>query len=318
MKVPLFDPVQEDARVKGLEDVQEVVASGRLVDGIHRDALENELADFFEVRSVACVATGTDALEAAIRAYKQSEHPEVAVPANTFIGTVSAIRAAGCKPVYVDVDKNGLVREEAVSTEGCIVVDLCGHKATRKQLASWTIVDACQSLFSGEGRTSCYSFHPTKPLGGYGTGGAVAGTRAVTDQVKLWRWHGSNGGRNSRLPEIQASVLRKKLPWAKDKIIRRREIARMYLENITRANHTRPEKSHWHTYPILLSGEIERDYVGGKLLDAGIQTKPAYEPLTDKCPKAVKWSQQVLYLPIWAGMTDRQVQYVIEKCQEIL
>lgn len=310
MKVPLFNPAVTDAEVE--LDLESVVRSGVFVDGPERDAFEDELAAHLGVRYAVTVASGTGALEAALRFFG-SEAERVAVPGNTFKGTVSAIRNARLVPAFTDVDENGLMLDPEVSVEGCVPVDLCGHEAPYRPGRLWALSDGCQSLWGSI--PACISFHPTKPLGTYGHGGAVlTDDRDLAMYVKRWRWHGPMGGRNSRLPELQAHVLRRKLPFVDKWIAERRRIARIYQQQLA-LEVTQPEQSHWHTFPVKVPRGTSADALVNYLARVGVQTKRAYGPLSDHAG-VMDWARRVVYLPIWAGMTYEQIRHVIGSCNE--
>ena len=319
MKVKLFDAAAEDAEIDfGLD---EVARSGRYVDGPERDEFEYEFAQYLGAKYVVSVNSGTDALEAAIRAETSAAARccvTCVIPSNTFRGTESAVRNAGISRVYGEVDADGLLTIDASSRSAqhgypVVSVDLCGHSCSAPGFVpEWIVHDCCQSLFFYEDGPCAYSFHPTKPLGGYGTGGAVATNNPrVAEFVRQWRWHGARGGRNSRLPEVQARVLRRKLPLAEGRAKRRRQIALRYIELLTEFETPRDVVSYWHTFPLKLQGAARRADLAAYLNAQGVETKPAYFSLH---PLAADWADRVLYLPVHTALTDDQVEYVAQCC----
>lgn len=310
MKIPLYHPQRTDADVE--LDLDSVVRSGRYVDGPERDAFEDEFAAYLGVKHVVTVASGTDALEAALR-YLGTPDDRVAVPGNTFRGTMSAIWNAGLRPQPVDVDANGLMLEREVDVSGSVPVDLCGHRCPTYPPQGWVVRDACQSLWPRP-TPVCYSFHPTKPLGTYGTGGVVAtDDKGMAEYVRRWRWHGM-GGRNSRLSELQAHVLRRRLPFMDEHTAARQRIAEIYQGEL-HLDVTRPEMSHWHTFPVKVHVAAARPLLAAALKASGIETKPAYDALSLH-PGVQDWANRVLYLPIWPGMRDEEIEYVVRACND--
>ncbi|MFI9630377.1 DegT/DnrJ/EryC1/StrS family aminotransferase [Streptomyces sp. NPDC052042] len=285
-----------------------VAASGRYLLGAELKAFEAEFAAMCGNEHCVGVASGTDALELALRALGVGPGDEVVVPAHTFIGSWLAISATGAQPVPVDPDPDGLsmdpARVEAAvtpRTAAVMPVHLYGHPtdldpllavAERHGLA--VVEDAAQAhgaLYRGRrigsGHVAAFSFYPTKNLGAMGDGGAVVtGDVALAERIRLLR---NNGCReqyrhevrspHSRLDEFQAAVLRAKLPRLVAWNAHRSQVAARYTRALDSvAGITVPACAPWadpvwHLYAIR---SPERDALRRRLHAAGVETHIHY------------------------------------------
>lgn len=223
------------------EAVGRVLASGQFILGPEVEALEQEVAAYCGTRYAVGVASGTDALELALRACGIGPGDEVITTAYSFFATVEAIVTVGAVPIFVDIepatcniDPDQVAAAVTPKTKALLPVHLYGHPyavdalqviAQRHDLK--VIEDCAQAIgasFQGRragafGDAGALSFFPTKNLGGYGDGGmVVTNNPKIYDQVRLLRVHGSKEkywheaiGMNSRLDELQAAILRVKL-----------------------------------------------------------------------------------------------------------
>jgi dTDP-4-amino-4,6-dideoxygalactose transaminase len=256
--IPLFDttsalaPLKETVR----ERVQAVIEAGRFVLGPEVEAFEKELAAYLGVRHVVGVANGTDAITIALRALEVQPGDEVVVPSFTFYASVEAIVTAGARPVFCDVDPatrdvTPATVQAALTprTKAVVAVDLFGSPAPVPELRSLGVPileDAAQAMGAslGDRRAGALgdvgtiSFYPSKNLGAFGDGGAIAtddGT--VAEVARSLRFHGSRDkerfdrvGYNSRLDELQAAILRVLLPELDGWCEGRRQVARAYAD----------------------------------------------------------------------------------------
>ena len=258
MAVPLFDTATPLAPLKPkiLQRLSEVIADGRFVLGPEVAAFERELADYLDVRHVVGVGNGTDAITIALRALGVGPGDEVVVPAFTFYATAEAVAEFGATPVFCDVDRD--TRNVTVDTvraamtprtRAVVAVDLFGLPAPvpeLRELGVPVLEDAAQAVgarYRGRmagalGDVATFSFYPSKNLGAFGDGGAVAtDDDEIADLCRSLRFHGSRDkqtfdhvGYNSRLDEIQAAILRVLLPELDDWCDGRRAGARAYAE----------------------------------------------------------------------------------------
>lgn len=260
--IPILDSKRQYAQIGA--DVEkavcEVLRSGSYILGPNTKALESELAEFIGCKYTVGLNSGTDALHLALRAMDIGQGDEVITTAFTFVATTEAIGIVGAKPVFVDIDKDTFnidasKIEAAITprTKAIIPVHLYGQPcdmdvimdvAKRHNLR--VIEDCCQAigaLYKGKmvgtfGDAGCLSFYPTKNLGGMGDGGLLmTNSEELKNRVIALRNHGGavryyhdEIGVNSRLDEIQAAILRVKLPYIKEWNEKRRAHAKFYNE----------------------------------------------------------------------------------------
>ncbi len=246
MPVPLFDTVTPVAPLRAEIDaaVAGVLDRGVYILGPEVEAFERELAEYLGVKHVVGVANGTDALTIALQALGVGPGDEVVVPSFTFYASAEAIPPTGATPVFCDVDPETMqATAETVRaaltprTRAVVSVDLFGNPAPIPEIAALgvpVVEDAAQaagarlgSVAAGSlGTLATFSFFPSKNLGCFGDGGAIAtDDDALADAARVLRFHGSRDkisyeriGWNSRLDELQAAILRVLLPsldaWA--------------------------------------------------------------------------------------------------------
>ena len=259
--LPLNDLSRELASSR--DDLQtligQVADSGWLVQGPQHAAFETELAAYLGTEHALGVASGTDALELALRAVVPSERLVVVTAANCGGYTTTAARRAGFTVRYADVDPmSHLLTAETLATVldetvGAVVVthlygraaDVGAVRTVCAPLGIKVVEDCAQALgartpdgpVGSLADVAALSFYPTKNLGALGDGGAVATRSAETAdairELRQYGWRGKytiarDGGRNSRLDELQAAVLRARLPRLDDWNARRREIVTTY------------------------------------------------------------------------------------------
>ena len=260
MTVPFLDLV---AQYQGMRDaidsaLERVAVSGHYILGEEVEALEREIAGYVGVPHAVGVASGTDALIVALRAAGIGRGDEVVVPSFTFFATAGAVVHAGAEPVFADIepgsfnlDPRSLQRAITPRTRAVIPVHLFGQCADMEAIGAIAsehglvvVEDAAQAIgarFGDQGAGSigelgCFSFFPTKNLGGFGDGGLVTTASAELDtRLRLLRVHGSGGGPthteigyNSRLDALQAAVLRAKLEHLESWTEARRSHAAIY------------------------------------------------------------------------------------------
>jgi dTDP-4-amino-4,6-dideoxygalactose transaminase len=237
-----------------------VCASGRFILGPDCVELEQSLAKFCGVEHAVACASGSDALLLALMAINIGPGDEVIVPSYTFFATASAVTRLGARPVFVDIDPTTYNLDPAAvasavspATKAIIPVHLYGQCADMlplKHLAATlglTIIeDACQAIgaeYRGTragalGEMACFSFYPTKNLGGFGDGGLLTTARHdLAERLRLLRGHGMQPryyhravGINSRLDSLQAAVLNVKLPHLERWTAQRQGHAKRYSE----------------------------------------------------------------------------------------
>jgi dTDP-4-amino-4,6-dideoxygalactose transaminase len=238
--------------------VSRVLRSNRYILGPEVEALEHEFADYIGTRHAIGVANGTDALELAIRALDIGPGDEVVTVSHTAVATVAAIEAAGAIPVLVDVDPdfftlNPEQLQEVLTpkTKAVIAVHLYGQAADLDAIGKFCSDNALSLIEDGSqahgakwkgkrlgsiGHIGCFSCYPTKNLGAIGDAGLVTtNDEQLAHKVRILREYGWQQryisdipGRNSRLDELQAAILRVKLRYLDADNGKRRALAAQY------------------------------------------------------------------------------------------
>jgi dTDP-4-amino-4,6-dideoxygalactose transaminase len=354
-----FGALAEDYRGKRAAidaAVARVLERGWFVLGEEVARFEEEFARAIGVAHVVACANGTEAIALALAAAGAGAGDEVVLPANTCTPTLAGVRQAGAKPVLADVDPDTLTLDAAgaervagPTTKFLLPVHLYGGVADLEGLGALaqkrqlTLVEDCAQSHGARltgattgsfGRTAAFSFYPSKNLGAYGDGGAVAtGNASVAEELRRLRQYGwsrrdyaEREGWNSRLDEIQAAILRAKLPFLERENARRREIADRYDQAFAdlplRLLRARPGATPArHLYPVRLP---RRDAFRERLAARGIETgvhypvplhlHPAYAFLghgKGAFPVSEAACDTTVSLPIYPGLSDAQADAVI-------
>jgi dTDP-4-amino-4,6-dideoxygalactose transaminase len=306
MTIPLFDTATPLKPLRGAISarIAEVLDDGRFILGPQVQAFEAEFATYLGVRHVIGVGNGTDAITIGLRALGVRPGDEVVVPSFTFYASAEAIVTAGATPVFCDVDSDTRnVTLDTVKaamtprTRAILSVDLFGCPAPSPELRELgvpVLEDAAQaagaslngSRAGALGDAATFSFYPSKNLGAFGDGGAIAtDDDEVAELARALRFHGSRDkrtfeyvGYNSRLDELQAGILRVLLPELDGWCDRRRALARAY-EDAGLGEHVRIPVSPagaepaWHLYVVALEAA---DQLIEALNDAGVQARAYY------------------------------------------
>jgi dTDP-4-amino-4,6-dideoxygalactose transaminase len=354
MKVPLFDTETPLAPLKPTiaARVAEVIERGVFILGPEVREFERELAGYLGVRHVVGVANGTDAITIGLRALGVRPGDEVVVPAFTFYASVEAIVTAGARPIFCDVDpatRNvtpDTVRKSLTPrTRAIVAVDLFGAPAPVPALCELgvpVLEDAAQAAGASLGgrragslgAAATFSFYPSKNLGAFGDGGAIAtDDDDVAERARSLRFHGSRDkqtfehvGYNSRLDEIQAAVLRVLLPELDRFVAGRRAAARAY-EDAGLGDHVglpaviEQAAPAWHLYVVT---HPRPDELAAVLGERGVQSRsyyrlpvhrqPAMRPFaldTPPLPGTDELAATNLALPISPVLGDEQSRAVV-------
>jgi len=340
--VPLFDTVSPVAPLRPQLDaaIARVLDGGAFVLGPEVEAFEREYAAYLGVRHVVSVANGTDAITIALQALGVGPGDEVVVPAFTFYASAEAIPPTGAAPVFCDVDPDTMCATAATvraaltpRTRAVVAVDLFGNPAAIDEIRALgvpVVEDAAQAAGArlgppeaeGDpaaangplraagalGDVATFSFFPSKNLGCFGDGGALAtDDDAIAEAARVLRFHGSRDkvsyeriGWNSRLDELQAAILRVLLPaldgWADG----RRAAARHYADTglgelVTLPVATPGAVPAWHLFVVRSGRAAELE---AALSAAGIGARGYYRtPL--HCQAALApWVPAGLALPV--------------------
>lgn len=342
------------------EAVKRVISSGWYLLGEENKAFEQEFSSYIGTSQCIGVGNGLDALRLIFKAYIEigimKEGDEVIVPANTYIASILAITDNRLKPVFVEPDLNTynidpFKIEERITerTKGIMIVHLYGQNAMQPEMLLLAnkynlkiIEDNAQAtgcLYGNKrtgslGHAAGNSFYPGKNLGAMGDGGAVTtNDEKLASVIRALANYGSNKkyvneyqGVNSRLDEIQASVLRVKLKRLDKDNIRRKEIAQYYLERIFHSEIVLPnikddDDSHvWHLFVIRHN---RRDQLQEYLTQNNIQTLihypiPPHKQLAYKAwnelrlPLTERVHKEVLSLPMSPLLAYKHVDRVIK------
>ena len=363
VKVPLLDLKAQyrEIRTEILEAIEKVCDEQGFVLGPGVAELEQALARFVGTAHAVGVASGSDALLLSLMATGVGWGDEVITVPFTFFATTGVISRLGAQPVFVDIrpdsfnmDPSQIEKRVTARTKAIIPVHLFGQCAEMdaiREIAKHrglnVIEDACQAFGASRnqvragamGEAGCFSFFPTKNLGGFGDGGLVTmNDPQLKDSVSMLRVHGSRVrylhecvGVNSRLDALQAAVLRVKFNYLDRWVEGRKRNATRYEQFFKQANvldHVVPPKTdpgNAHVFNQYTIRARQRDALRAHLKDKGIGTEIYYPvPLhLQSCyrglgyrkgdlPVSEQASEEVLSLPIYAELTDEQLTYVVD------
>ena len=350
-RIPVLDLApQLDAHWTELNRaIQRVLRSTHFILGPEEQAFEQEAARYLGTRHAVGCNSGTDALFMALRALGIGPGDEVITTPFTFFATAEAISHVGATPVFVDVDPVSMnldpaLIERAITprTRALLPVHLFGRPcelgpmlelAERRGLR---LVEDCAQSFGARyrgratgtlGHLGCYSFFPSKNLGAYGDGGLIAtdddslanAVRALRSHGSRKKYHNETVGYNSRLDELQAAILRVKLPHLETWNQGRVRVARTYQRMLDgHAGLELPEvvDGHvFHQYTIRVPG-CDRDRLQARLVEEGVETMVYYPVPCHRlklyleshgqvaCPNAERLCAEVISLPIWPEMAE--------------
>jgi dTDP-4-amino-4,6-dideoxygalactose transaminase len=334
--------------------ITDVVENGWYILGEKLEKFEKEFSKYIGVRHGIGVNSATDALYLAVKVLGISESDEVITVSHTFQPTADAIVRNGAKPVFVDIDSDTYVMDaskikEKITkrTKAIIPVHLYGHPVDMDQVLEIAkendlrvIEDAAQAhgaeykgrKVGGIGDVSCFSFYPTKNLGGYGDGGMLlTNNRELAEKFKAWRNYGQFKkyyhdfvGINSRLDEIQAAILSVKLRHLEKWNEMRRKNARFYNDLLENSNIVTPAEKEYarHVYHLYVIKHKKRDKLKQYLEEKGIQTlvhypvpvhkQKAYEKYAHatRLPITEKICEEILSLPMHPFLKKEEIQTI--------
>lgn len=363
MNISLLDlKRQYDTLEKEIDkSIKEVLVSTRFILGPNVKSLEEEIAEFTGTKYGIGVANGTDALLLTLKAFGIGEGDEVITTPFTFFATAETISQVGATPVFVDINPETYnididkIEEKITSkTKAIMPVHIFGQPADMDKIMEIAekhdlkvIEDACQAIgsqYNGKeigslGHAACFSFFPTKNLGGYGDGGMIVTNDAeFTEKIKMLRFHGQKVkyynemlGYNSRLDEIQAAILRIKLKHLKEWNDKRKELAYRYNEMLKDTPLVTPKEIEniKHVYHLYIIKSEERADLINHLKENGIATGVYYPvPLhlqnvykdlgynEGDFPQAEYCSKRTFALPLFPELTIEEQDYIIEKVKE--
>ena len=381
MQVPLLDLKLQYERIR--EEVQreinEVLDSQNFILGPKVEALEQQVASYLHVRQTIGCSSGTDAILLSLMAIGISAGDLVITTPYTFFATTGSISRLGATPVFVDIDPStytiapdliekkilGMKRDERKKLKAIIPVHLYGQCADMKSILAIArkynlkvIEDAAQALGASSygrkagsmGDLGCFSFFPSKNLGGYGEGGMVAAkSKTLAEKIRMLRVHGSKKryhhqiiGYNARMDAIQGAVLKVKFQYFDAWNEARRLCAERYRELFLAPGLAEGEgskkgfiglpsvcKGNYHIYHQFVIRAKRRNQLKKFLNENGIGCEIYYPiPLhLQECykdlgykkgafPESEKAARETLALPIYPELRSDQQEYVVEKVRE--
>lgn len=357
MNIPFLDlkAINNQYRQELIEAATRVIDSGWYIRGQEVENFEKEFADYCGSQYCVGVANGLDALILVLRAWKElgklKEGDEIIVPANTYIASILAITENRLKPVLVEpsihtynIDPNLIEQSITPRTKAILPVHLYGQLAPMPEILAiaekhqlLVLEDAAQAhgaSLNGQkagnwGDAAGFSFYPGKNIGALGDAGAVTtNDEELAQVIRALGNYGSHKkyiniyqGKNSRLDDIQAAFLRAKLKHIDSEIEKRKEIAQMYITNISNKKITPPIYKNSNVWHIFLICTSERDLLLERLMRNNIQTlihypipphkQIAYENWNNrKYPITEKIHNEALSLPISAIHNSIQIEKI--------
>jgi len=365
MPIPLVDLKAQYRSIKPELDAAtaRIFENTSFILGAEVEAFEQAFARYCDVKHAIGVSSGTDALQLALLGYGIGEGDEVITTPFTFIATAAAISHVGATPVLVDIDPHTYnidpARIEAavtLRTKAIMPVHLYGQPAEMNAILDIArrhglrvIEDACQAhgatyfgrKTGGLGDVACFSFYPSKNLGGAGDGGMITtNDDALADWARKVRDHGRTGkyvhgliGFTYRLDALQAAILKVKLAHLDAWNEARRRNAAAYSEILATTDVVVPQeaegcRSVYHVYAIRtpqrdsMVEHLQRKGIGASVhYTLPVHLQPAYAALgvpKGACPVAEACAESVISLPIYAELTRGQIEEVVGAIKEFV
>lgn len=341
--------------------IQDVLNNGNFILGENVERFEEEFADYCGAKFGVGVGSGTEAIHLALIACGIGNGDEVITVSNTAVPTISAISAANAVPVFIDIDEfsyniNPSLIEKKLShkTKAIVPVHLYGNPCNMDEILklaknySLKVVEDCAQAHGAEykgrkvgtfGDAGCFSFYPSKNLGAYGDGGMVITNDAELNySLKLLRNYGQEKryfniikGFNSRLDEIQASILRFKLKELDKWNAARITLAEKYTKNFKDLPLICPKvnqdsKHVFHLYVVRVGNRKKfMKYLKSNGIDilihypTPIYLQPAYKELQineGDLPITEKVSKEIVSIPIYPELEKTEIDYMIDKVKK--
>lgn len=365
MKVKIFDIARDHAPIEAelVQAFEKVLSGGEYILGGEVKTFEEAFAAYVGVKYAVGVASGTDAIKIAALSLGLKKGDKFVTTPNTYIATAMGLSEHGLIPRFCDIEEGTYnmdpdaladLLEKEKDIRLCVPVHLYGHpcrideiKAVCGRFGVNVVEDACQAHGSRYkeksagtmGDAAAFSFYPTKNLGCYGDGGTV-----VTDnedaykRMLMLRAHGQSDrhvhdmeGFVSRLDELQASLLRVKLPHLDDWNKKRRYVASIYDKELLGLPVTRPSEADYayHVYHLYVIAVNEREELRSFLNEQGITAlihyptpihlQNVYRHLgygKGSFPRAEAAAKQILSLPMYPSLAEDAVTYVCQTISE--
>ncbi len=354
-----------------LKNIEKSINSGTIFFGKELKKFEKNFCKKYKSRYGVAVGSATDALTISLKTLNLKKNDEVITAANTAIPTITAIINAGGKPKLVDIgddyliDVNKIEKEINSKTKAIIPVHLYGQVCEMDKIIKISkkhnieIIEDCaqsqgakyKNKFAGTfGKFGCFSFYPTKVLGAYGDGGFITtNDYSAFKKIKRLRFYGietedkknkfinkyysNENGFNSRLDEIQASILNFKLKKTDSFINKRRKLVKEYTNKLKTTNLTLPKENLYnkHVYHLFTVYHPKGKEIIKKLLKNKIETKSIY-PFPIHTMKAYKEiiknkkrlknseikAKGLFCLPLYPELKDSEIKLITQNLKNIL
>lgn len=353
-----------------LKQIDKTINKGNIFFGDQLKIFEKNFIKKNRGKYGIAVGSGTDAILISLKTLDLKPGDEVITAANTAIPTISAIINAGGKPRLVDIRNDYLIDVDKIEkeinkkTKAIIPVHLYGQMCDMDKINllakkyKLTVIEDCaqsqgamyKKKFSGTiGKFGCFSFYPTKILGAYGDGGFILtsdfnlfkkikrirfyGIETVENTKFKNQYYANENGLNSRLDEIQASILNFKLKKIDFFINKRRRIAKKYINELVNTNLELPKenKGTKHVYHLFTVSHSKAKFIKKKLFNLGIQSRSIYAyPIHEmKAYKKIiknkknlqislKKSREIFSLPLYPEIKNSEVRRIIKNLKKIL
>ena len=358
MNVPLLDLKAQYATIREeiRDAIEEVLASQHFILGPKVTGLEQQIAEYSGAGYAVGVASGSDALLLALMALDVGPGDEVITTPYSFFATASAVSRLGATPVFVDIqprtyniDPKKIEEKITERTRAILPVHLFGQMAdmdpileVAKRHGLKVVEDAAQSIgatYKGKkagtiGELGCFSFFPSKNLGGYGDGGmVVTNDEQVAERIRVLRVHGSKPkyyhqvvGINSRLDALQAAVLSTKLSYLEGWSAARRRNAAFYDAAFSDVNVETPyiepfNVSIYNQYVLRvacrddLMAHLKNQEIGCEIYyPVPLHLQACYQHLGYRegdFPESERAARKTLALPVYPELTEMQQEYVV-------
>jgi aminotransferase EvaB len=345
--------------------INKTLLKGNIFFGTEVQNFEKKFLELYKFKYGIAVGSGTEALYIALKALNIGKDDEVLTVSNTAIPTASAIAATGAKPIFVDIADNYLINAQLIKekitkkTKAILPVHLYGHPCDMVQIKKIAnkfdlkIIEDCaqaqgatynKKYVGSFGDLGCFSFYPTKILGAYGDGGFIT-CKSLKMYKKLKRisfygidnrnkYYASEKGINSRLDEIQSTILNYKIKKTFLAIKKRRELAEIYNNELKNTSLVLPKeiKGCKHVYHLYVVFHPKRDKIIKMLKKLKIETKINYEFPIHKmkaysknicsdcnCLKLTeKYSKGIFSLPLYPELKTSEIKYICKNLKKIL
>tara|TARA_Y100001970_G_scaffold293734_1_gene442723 strand:- start:4168 stop:5274 length:1107 start_codon:yes stop_codon:yes gene_type:complete len=355
-----FSPKLQNLQIrkKLLKKIDKVIISNNYILGSEVKSFEKNFLKFHNAKFAVSTKNGTDSLSIALRSLNIKKGDEVITTAHSALATVASIISVGAKPVIVDIEKDfytidpqEIITAITKKTKAIISVHIHGQICDMKKIINISkkynlpiIEDCAQSIgsklgkkFAGTfGQISCFSFYPTKNLGAVGDGGMIiTKSKKLYNKILKLRQYGWNKNRkaqitgiNTRLDEIQASILNIKIKKLKKFNQKRNKIASIYKSKILNQKVFLPKVRNnsyhsFHIYPVLVDNRKKfLDFLKKRGINLTIHYNrltfldPGYRDLCKynlkKLTNAINLSQRTVSLPMFPELTNKEIKKIIK------